>query len=48
VVEPACGAAPALVYEGVETLREARDVVVIVCGGAGVTYGQLLELQASL
>lgn len=45
VVEPACGAALALVYKGVEMLREARNILLIVCGGSGVSYGELRELR---
>ena len=45
VVEPACGAALALLYGGAEVLRGAKDVLVIVCGGAGVSYAKLLELR---
>ena len=48
VVEPACGAALALAYKGVKALREARDGLLIVCGGAGVSYGELLELRAAV
>ena len=42
LVEPACGAALAGVYERAEPLRGAENVLVVVCGGAGVTR-QLLE-----
>ena len=45
VVEPACGAALALVYKNVDALKEAEDILLIVCGGAGVNYGQLVELK---
>ena len=48
VVEPACGAALALAYEGVEVLRAARQVLLIVCGGAGVSYDELRELRKAL
>jgi L-serine/L-threonine ammonia-lyase len=41
LVEPACGAALATVYGAAEPLRDKRPVVVIVCGGAGVTRSQL-------
>jgi L-serine/L-threonine ammonia-lyase len=44
VVEPACGASLALAYGGVEVLRETRDILLIVCGGAGVSYDELREL----
>ena len=45
VVEPACGAALALVYQSVEALQDAKEILVIVCGGAGVSYGKLVELK---
>lgn len=41
VVEPACGAALAVAYEGHEALAASRDVLVIVCGGATATVAQL-------
>jgi L-serine/L-threonine ammonia-lyase len=45
VVEPACGAALALAYKGDGALKEGGDVLLIVCGGAGVTYRDLVELR---
>lgn len=42
LVEPACGAALAAVYDRAEPLGGAETVLVVVCGGAGVTR-QLLE-----
>jgi L-serine/L-threonine ammonia-lyase len=48
VVEPACGAALALAYQGVEALRTARCVLMIVCGGAGVSYAELLALREAV
>jgi len=42
LVEPACGAALAAVYQVVAPVRSFDPVVVIVCGGAGVTF-PLLE-----
>ena len=41
LVEPACGAALSLMYEHGELLDEFARVVMIVCGGAGVTLKQL-------
>jgi L-serine/L-threonine ammonia-lyase len=46
VVEPACGAALALVYKNVDALKDVKDILLIVCGGAGVNYGKLVELKA--
>jgi len=41
LVEPACGAALAAVYECFEPVPEAREILVIVCGGAGVNLEML-------
>jgi len=41
LVEPACGAALATVYEPVGSLQGRREILVVVCGGAGVTIQQL-------
>jgi L-serine/L-threonine ammonia-lyase len=48
VVEPACGAALALAYKGVEVLREARNILMVVCGGSGVSYDELRELRKAV
>jgi L-serine/L-threonine ammonia-lyase len=45
LVEPACGAALAPVYEGAEPLQAKAPVLVIVCGGAGVTRQQLQDWE---
>ncbi len=41
VVEPACGAALAPVYRGARWLKEKKSILVVVCGGAGVSFAQL-------
>jgi len=41
VVEPACGAALAVVRNYASLLRDYRTVLVVVCGGTGVTLEQL-------
>jgi L-serine/L-threonine ammonia-lyase len=41
LVEPACGASLAVVYDSAEFLDVGEDILVIVCGGAGVTFEQL-------
>ena len=41
VVEPACGAALAAVYQPVAFLKDKHDVLIIVCGGVGITIEQL-------
>ncbi|MEM8863873.1 MAG: pyridoxal-phosphate dependent enzyme, partial [Chloroflexota bacterium] len=45
LVEPACGAALAAVYEGCDFLQDKQTIAVIVCGGAGVTQSQLSQWQ---
>jgi L-serine/L-threonine ammonia-lyase len=39
LVEPACGASLATVYNRVDLLGSANRILVIACGGAGVTMG---------
>lgn len=41
LVEPACGAALAAVYGDLPALQGLRSVHLVVCGGAGTTWGQL-------
>jgi L-serine/L-threonine ammonia-lyase len=48
VVEPACGAALALVYQEIAALSAFREIVVIVCGGAGVSYSDLAAYEREL
>lgn len=43
MVEPACGAGLSTVYEGRDFLKDKKSIVVIVCGGVGVTLNQLEE-----
>jgi len=43
LVEPACGASLSVVYGGAEGIRRARSVLVIVCGGIGVSIEKLLK-----
>ena len=44
VVEPACGAALALAYQNVAALQAVGNILLIVCGGVGVNYRELVEL----
>ncbi|MBC7455000.1 MAG: pyridoxal-phosphate dependent enzyme [Massilia sp.] len=46
VVEPACGASLALLYDGAAALREYTNVLVIVCGGVGASVAQLQQWAA--
>ncbi|MEW6705807.1 MAG: pyridoxal-phosphate dependent enzyme [Pseudomonadota bacterium] len=49
IVEPACGAALAVaVQPEAPALRGAKDVLVIVCGGAGATHEQLMDWSHGL
>lgn len=43
MVEPACGASLSTIYNGCDFLKDKKNVVVIVCGGVGVTMSQLEE-----
>ena len=43
VVEPACGASLAVVYDSAAELEEFKSVLVVVCGGVTVTVEQLRE-----
>lgn len=43
MVEPACGASLAAVYQACDFLKNKKNILVIVCGGAGVTVEQLQE-----
>lgn len=46
VVEPACGAALALAYDGAPSLARHHDLLIVVCGGATATAQQLHEWSA--
>ena len=43
VVEPACGASLAVVYDGAPELEEFKSILVVVCGGVTATVEQLRE-----
>jgi L-serine/L-threonine ammonia-lyase len=45
LVEPACGASLAAVYEGDDFFDDKEDVLVIICGGAGATQALLAAWQ---
>lgn len=47
VVEPACGAALAAVYDNVEEIRAFKNVAVIVCGGVTATIDHLKKWGAT-
>ncbi|MGA9341094.1 MAG: pyridoxal-phosphate dependent enzyme [Rhodanobacteraceae bacterium] len=46
LVEPACGAALAGIYENASALVHARRIAVIACGGIGISLKQLREWSA--
>lgn len=48
LVEPACGASLAAVYHGGDFFKDKQNVVVIVCGGVGVTMSQLAQWRQQL
>ena len=48
VVEPACGAALAAAYGRAEPLAGAKSMLVVACGGAGVTPADLVRLDSTL
>ncbi len=48
LVEPACGAALAAVYDRAEPLQGPQSVLIVVCGGAGVTRQLLAEWSSRL
>lgn len=43
LVEPACGASLAVVYDPIEVVRGKKSVLVVVCGGVTTTHRQLTE-----
>jgi L-serine/L-threonine ammonia-lyase len=45
VVEPACGASLAVVYDNAAELAAFRSLLVVVCGGAGTSVARLQELS---
>lgn len=47
LVEPACGAALSVVYDRAEPVARAASVLVVACGGAGVTVADLARWQRS-
>ncbi len=48
VVEPACGASLSVLYEHAEELANFGSVLMVVCGGAGVSMEQLLVWKEQL
>ena len=48
MVEPACGAALAVIYGAAAEIQEFETLLVVVCGGATATVEQLQEWSANL
>jgi len=48
VVEPACGASLSVLYEHADVLADFESVLMVVCGGAGVSMEQLLAWKQQL
>lgn len=44
VVEPACGASLASIYQNKHELNQYKDILVIVCGGSTISAQQLLKM----
>lgn len=45
LVEPACGASISAIYNNLELIKDYKNIVVIVCGGAKVEMKEILEWQ---
>jgi L-serine/L-threonine ammonia-lyase len=48
LVEPACGASLALAYSRPESLTGTESIVIIVCGGIGITLDKIQQWRESL
>lgn len=48
LVEPACGAALAVIYDESGLIEQGHNVLVVVCGGMGVSLGQINAWQKEL
>ena len=48
LVEPACGASLSIAYNNIPILNKARTVVIVVCGGIGVSLVDLQKWQEEL
>lgn len=48
MVEPACGASLSALLNPVDFLTDKKNILVIVCGGAGVTFEQLTAWKETL
>ena len=48
LVEPACGASLAALYDEADFLSGKQTILAIVCGGVGVTISQLEQWESAL
>ncbi len=48
LVEPACGAALAAVYGGHPLVMDRQEILLVVCGGVGVSFDQLQQWKVDL
>jgi L-serine/L-threonine ammonia-lyase len=48
LVEPACGASLSAIYNRCDFLKDKQNIVVIVCGGVGVTIKQLEDWRRKI
>jgi L-serine/L-threonine ammonia-lyase len=48
VVEPACGASVAALDSDAQPMRDARNILLIVCGGVGTNVDQLKRWSTEL
>jgi L-serine/L-threonine ammonia-lyase len=46
LVDPSCGVALAPLYENAPVLRDSQNIIVIVCGGVGITVEKLGRMKA--
>jgi len=46
LVEPACGASLAVIYNGKVDFSQFTSVLVIVCGGSGISFDLLSRLMS--
>ena len=48
LVEPACGATLSTLYNPIEFLMDKKNILVIVCGGSGVTIDKMNDWKIKM
>ena len=48
LVEPACGATLSALYNPIEFLMDKKNILVVVCGGAGVMIDKMNDWKQKL